>query len=91
VIQVKAALGAVQESDGVVIQVHPADASVLEEVREDLVGRQHVALKLTIEPTASLPRGSCLLHTATRLIDASLDTQLFRLGDAMRNRARHES
>lgn len=91
VIQVKAALGAVQESDGVVIQVHPADASVLEEVREDLVGRQHVALKLTIEPTASLPRGSCLLHTATRLIDASLDTQLLRLGDAMRNRARHES
>jgi DNA-binding response OmpR family regulator len=91
VTQAKAALGAVQESDSVVIQVHPADASVLEEVREELVGRRHVALKLTIEPTASLRRGSCLLHTATRLVDASLDTQLFRLGDAMRNGARHES
>jgi flagellar biosynthesis/type III secretory pathway protein FliH len=91
VMQVKAALGAVQESDGVVIQVHPADAAVLEAVRAELIGRQNAALKLTIEPVASLPRGSCLLHTPTRLVDASLDTQLFRLGEALRNRAHHES
>lgn len=91
VTQVKAALRAVQDSDGVVIQVHPADAAVLEAVRSELAGRQNVSLKLTIEPVASLPRGSCLLHTATRLVDASLDTQLFRLGDALRNRAHHES
>ncbi|MFZ3013190.1 MAG: FliH/SctL family protein, partial [Nitrospira sp.] len=91
VMQVKAALGAVQASDGVVIQVHPADAAVLEAVRAELTGRQQVTLTLTIEPVASLQRGSCLLHTATRLVDASLDTQLFRLGDALRNRAQHES
>lgn len=91
VMQAKAALGVVQESDGVVIQAHPADAAVLEAVRAELTGRQQVALKLTIEPVASLQRGSCLLHTATRLIDASLDTQLFRLGDALRNRTHHES
>ncbi|MBH0201301.1 MAG: response regulator [Nitrospira sp.] len=91
VMQVKAALGAVQASDEVVIQVHPADAAVLETVRAELTGRQQVALKLTIEPVASLQRGSCLVHTATRLADASLDTQLLRLGDALRNRAHHES
>ena len=91
VMQVKAALGAVQESDGVVIQVHPADAAVLEAVRAELTGRQQVALKLTIEPVESLQRGSCLLHTATRFVDASLDTQLLRLGDVLRNRAHHES
>lgn len=91
VTQVKAALGTVQASDSVVIQVHPADAPVLEAVRTELAARQTVALNLTIEPVASLPRGSCLLHTATRLVDASIDTQLFRLGDALRNRARHES
>ena len=91
VVQVKTALDAVQESGNVVIQVHPADAAVLEEVRAELAGRQNVALKLTIEPVASLQRGSCLLHTATRLVDASLDTQLVRLGDALRNRVRHES
>lgn len=91
VMQVKAALGAVQDADGVVIQVHPADAAVLEEVQAELAARQNVALKLTIEPVASLQRGSCLLHTATRLVDASLDTQLLRLGDVLRNRPRHES
>ena len=91
VMQAKAALGTVQESEGVLIQVHPADAAVLEAVRAELTGRQNVALKLTIEPVASLPRGSCLLHTATRLVDASLDTQLSRLGDALRDRAPHES
>lgn len=91
VTQVKAALGTVQASDSVVIQVHPADAPVLEAVRTELAARQTVALNLTIEPVASLPRGGCLLHTATRLVDASIDTQLFRLGDALRNRARHES
>ena len=91
VMQVKAALGAVQPSDSVVIQVHPADVAVLEAVRSELTGRQDVALKITIEPVASLPRGSCLLHTATRLIDASLDTQLFRLGDVLMNRTHHES
>jgi flagellar assembly protein FliH len=91
VMQVKAALGAVQESDGVVIQVHPADAAVLEAVRAELTGRQQVALTLSIEPVASLQRGSCLLHTATRLVDASLDTQLLRLGDVLKNRAHNES
>ncbi len=91
VMQVKAALGAVQESGGVVIQVHPADAAVLEAVRAELAGRQQIALKLTIEPVVSLQRGSCLLHTAARLVDASLDTQLLRLGDALKNRAHHES
>ena len=91
VMQVKAALGAVQSSDNVVIQVHPADAAVLETVRAELTGRPQVALTLTIEPVASLQRGSCLLHTATRLVDASLDTQLFRLGDVLKNRTHHES
>lgn len=91
VMQVKAALGAVQDADGVVIQVHPADAAVLEEAQAELATRQNVALKLTIEPVASLQRGSCLLHTATRSVDASLNTQLLRLGDVLRNRPRHES
>ncbi|OQW35818.1 MAG: hypothetical protein A4E19_16350 [Nitrospira sp. SG-bin1] len=91
VTQVKTALAAVHASDSVVIQVHPADAAVLEAVRAELTGRQQVALKLAIEPVASLQRGSCLLHTATRLVDASLNTQLFRLGDVLRNRVHHES
>ena len=60
VMQVKAALATVQASDSVVIQVHPADAAVLEAVRAELSARRTVALNLTIEPVASLQRGSCL-------------------------------
>jgi len=91
VIQVKDALGAVGESDAVVIQVHPIDAAAIESARTELARQPDTTLKLTIEPVASLPRGSCLVHTSTRLVDASLDMQLLRLGDTLRNRAYHES
>lgn len=91
VIQLKDALGAVGESGSVVIQVNPLDAVVVEAARADLAGQPDTTLKLTIEPVASLPRGSCLVHTGTRLVDASLDMQLLRLGDALRNRAYRES
>lgn len=90
-IQVKDALGAVGESGTVVIQVHPLDAPVLEAAREHMTGQPDSGLKLSIESVASLPRGSCLVQTHTRLVDASLDTQLFRLGDALKNRPYRES
>jgi len=91
VVQVKDALGAIRESGTVVIQVHPLDAAVLETVQDELVGQRDTALTVSIQPMDSLPRGSCLVHTSTRLIDASLDTQLLRLGDTLRDRASHES
>jgi flagellar assembly protein FliH len=91
VTQVQDALGAVGESDAVLIQAHPLDAAVLEKARAELAGEPGTALKLTIEPVAALPRGSCLVQTAIRLADASLDTQLFRLGDVLKNRAYRES
>jgi FixJ family two-component response regulator/F0F1-type ATP synthase delta subunit len=89
--QVTDALGAVREPGATVIQAHPLDAAVLETVREELEGQQDPTLTLTIEPVASLSRGSCLVHTSTRMVDASLDTQLLRVGDALRNRTHRES
>jgi flagellar biosynthesis/type III secretory pathway protein FliH len=89
--QVKDALGAVREPGATVIQAHPLDAAVLETVRAELEGQQDPTLTLTIEPVASLSRGSCLVHTSTRMVDASLDTQLLRVGDALRNRTHRES
>jgi flagellar biosynthesis/type III secretory pathway protein FliH len=89
--QVTDALGAVREPGATVIQAHPLDAAVLETVRAELEGQQDPTLTLTIEPVASLSRGSCLVHTSTRMVDASLDTQLLRVGDALRNRTHRES
>jgi flagellar biosynthesis/type III secretory pathway protein FliH len=89
--QAKAALAAVQDPGTVVIQVHPADAPALEAARAELAGQRDLALTVRIEPVASIMRGSCVLQTRNRMIDASLDSQLFRLGSALKNRAHHES
>lgn len=92
VTQAKSALSNIRESGVVVIQVHPADAPVLETARSELAGQQRdVAITLQISPIPSMPRGTCLVHTNNRLIDASLDTQLLRLGEALKKRTSRES
>ena len=91
VIQAKAALAAVPESGAVVMQVHPADAPALEAARAELAAQRDVAVTLHIVPVATVPRGTCLIHTANRLIDASLDTQLLRLGEALKKRSRRDA
>lgn len=91
VTQAKSALAAIRESGAVVIQVHPADVPALEAARTELVAQRDIALTLKIDPVPSIPRGSCLLHTVNRLIDASLDTQLLRLGEALKKRSPRES
>jgi FixJ family two-component response regulator len=91
VTQARAALATVRESGLVVIQVHPADMPALDAARAELVSQRDIALTLKIEPVPTIPRGSCLIHTVNRLIDASLDTQLFRLGEALKTRNSRES
>lgn len=91
VAQAKSAVGAVREPGAVVIRVHPADAPTLAEVQAELAARRDLALTLKIEPVLGLARGSCLLHTANRVIDASLDAQLLRLGSVLKNRVERES
>jgi flagellar assembly protein FliH len=91
VAQAKSAVGAVREPGAVVIRVHPADAPTLAAAQAELAAQQDLALTLKIEPVAGLARGSCLLHTVNRVIDASLDAQLLRLGNALKSRADHES
>jgi len=91
VAQAKSAVTAVRESGVVVIQVHPSDAPALESAQAELAALRDLALTVKVEPMASITRGSCLIHTANRVIDASLDTQLLRLGSALKNRANRES
>jgi len=91
VAQAKAAVGAVREPGPVVIRVHPADAPVLAAAQAELAAQRDLELTLKIEPVLGLVRGSCLLHTPNRVIDASLDAQLLRLGSALKNRTERES
>jgi FixJ family two-component response regulator len=91
VAQAKAAVAAVREPGAVVIRVHPADVAALAAAQAELAAQRDLALTLKIEPVLGLARGSCLLHTANRVIDASLDAQLLRLGSALKNRTERES
>ena len=91
IIQAKAGLNALRDGETVVIQVHPLDAGVLEAAKVELSGQGDSSLVINVEAVPSLPRGSCLLHTSTRLVDASLETQLVRLGHAAQNRVHRES
>lgn len=87
--QAKTALSVLKESGRVTIVVHPVDAATLEAVREELSQIGDLTLSLHIEPDITLSRGGCIVQTANRVVDASLDTQLTRLGEALRARGTH--
>lgn len=89
--QLKAALATMRESGVVTVRTHPADVPVFEAARPELSRDREPALALHIEGDASLSRGSCVVHTTNRLVDASLDAQLLRLGEALQKRGRSAS
>lgn len=89
--QLKAALATIRESGVVTVRTHPADVPVLEAARPELGRDREPALVLQIEGDASLARGSCVVQTTNRLVDASLDAQLLRLGEVLQKRGRSGS
>lgn len=89
--QLKAALATIRESGVVTVRTHPSDVPALEAARTELNRDRTPALALHIEGDASFSRGSCLVQTTNRLVDASLDTQLLRLGEVLQKRGPRES
>lgn len=87
-VQLKAALATIRESGVVTVRTHPSDVPALEAARPELSRDREPALVLHIEGDGSLSRGSCVVQTMNRLVDASLDTQLLRLGEALQKRGR---
>ena len=84
--QLKAALAMIRDSGVVTVRTHPSDVSVLEAARPELSRDREPGLTLHIEGDASLSRGSCVVHTTNRMVDASLDAQLLRLGEVLQKR-----
>jgi CheY-like chemotaxis protein len=91
VAQVKAALGHLHESGLVRIRVHPSDIPYLEAARTSLSQTPHGLLTVKLESDAGITPGGCMVQTASLLIDATLDSQLFRLGEALRKRETGEA
>ena len=89
--QVQAAFAHVPERGAIRICVHPLDVPLLEPARQALCERAEPALTIKIEGDASIARGGCLIHTPSRLVDATLETQLLRIGEALRRRNTDEA
>jgi flagellar assembly protein FliH len=87
----KSALATVREAGVVTVRTHPSDVQVLESARAELCRDRPPDFTLHVEGDSSLSRGSCIVQTTNRLIDASLDQQLLRLGEVLQNRGRRES
>jgi FixJ family two-component response regulator len=91
VAQVQAALGHVQERGLVKICVNPLDLPQLEAARRALAERADGALSIKLEGDPLILRGGCLVQTSSRLVDATLETQLLRIGEALRERESGET
>lgn len=68
------------------IRVHPDDAPVLENAKGGLTGDDEGPVVLTVVPDPAITRGGCRVETNVRLVDATLEMQLARLGAALRGR-----
>ena len=86
VTQVRTALAHLHESGLVRIRVHPSDLPLLEASRAALSQTPHGLLTLKFETDPGISPGGCLVQAQSLLIDATLDTQLLRLGEALRKR-----
>jgi flagellar biosynthesis/type III secretory pathway protein FliH len=73
------------------ICVNPLDLPQLEAARRALAERADGALSIKLEGDPSILRGGCRVHTSSRLVDASLETQLLRIGEALRERESGET
>ena len=87
----RSALATIREAGTITVRTHPSDAPVLEAARVELCRDRPPAFVMHVEGDASLSRGSCIVQSTNRLIDASLDQQLLRLGEVLQNRGRRES
>ncbi|MCC6676961.1 MAG: hypothetical protein IT436_07445 [Phycisphaerales bacterium] len=81
--QVAEVLSLVARPSRLVISLHPEDRPIVEEVLPGLRRRFPSAQEIEMIDDAALPRGSCIARTAGGTIDASISTQLDRIGEAL--------
>ncbi|HZS11888.1 MAG TPA: FliH/SctL family protein [Nitrospirales bacterium] len=84
--QVREAVGRVKEGGPIRVLVHPEDAPLVQAAREAIEKTFEGTVSLQIEPRPTITRGGCQVETPARLVDARIEVQLARLGDALRRR-----
>lgn len=68
------------------VRVHQTDLPFLEAARDTIARNFEGPVSLTVEADASISPGGCRIETETRLVDATLEAQLVKLGEALRRK-----
>ncbi|HID30557.1 MAG TPA: hypothetical protein EYP19_11210 [Desulfobacterales bacterium] len=67
----------------VTVRVNPEDAEYLKEIRPEFFDRIKELKSITIESDPSITRGGCFMETAFGKVDARIETQLEKIGNAV--------
>lgn len=82
--QLEAVLSLLSNRARMVVAIHPDDEQTIRDAMPRLMNRFSGAAHVELVPDASLQRGSVVARTeAGAVVDASIDTQLERLADAL--------
>lgn len=84
--QVREAIARLKEVGTVRVLVNPDDVPLLQAVRETLEKGFDGTVSLQVEGDATISRGGCLVETPAHLVDARLEAQLVRIGEALREK-----
>ncbi len=84
VAQTKEALARIQNGQAVRILVHPTDLPLLESAREQLAASFDGPVFMKMEADATVAPGGCRVQTPTQLVDATVDGQLARIAERLR-------
>lgn len=82
--QAREAVAKIREGGPMKVLVNPSDVSALEGARDAIASAFEGAVTLQIEADARISRGGCIVETPVRLVDARIETQLTRIGEALR-------
>ena len=67
----------------VTVRVNPEDVEYLKEIRPEFFDRIKELKSITIESDPSITRGGCFMETAFGKVDARIETQLEKIGNAV--------
>ncbi|MGH7232034.1 MAG: response regulator [Nitrospiraceae bacterium] len=91
VMQAREAVSRVRDNREIHIRVHPRDLAVMEGVRDMLEGVCDGPVTFRIEVDPTIAPGGCVVETTTCLVDATLETQMARLAEGLKENMSDEA
>jgi flagellar biosynthesis/type III secretory pathway protein FliH len=81
--QIAEAVSLLMRPSALEVLIHPDDRPFVEELLPDIVKSIHHGVHATLATDESMARGGCIVRSGAGRIDATLETQLDRLADAL--------